>query len=246
MDDLRAIFDNQNKPDKIYNYLIQLFSSGKLAEGQKLPPEEELAAMLNVSRISLREALQKLEYEGFIARKRGLGTFVISTNGYINAALKRFYSQSELIKSRGLTPGTKDVEIYSGTADEAIAAKLNLNVGDPVTRISRVRTANGKPFCYDVSTFSTKYLSPDTTAKDIGDSLIVFIQKSCSIKISHAIARLFPVICDEFLSQKVNLAVSTPLFLIRQVHYLTDNTPIWSSSVWYPEETITVSFLVSN
>ncbi|NMP32072.1 pyruvate dehydrogenase complex transcriptional repressor PdhR [Thalassotalea sp. M1531] len=62
--------------DVILSQLEQMIVEGSLVPGQKLPPERELATQFEVSRPSLREAIQKLEAKGLVTRKQGGGTFV--------------------------------------------------------------------------------------------------------------------------------------------------------------------------
>lgn len=62
--------------DVILEKLEAMIIEGSLEAGQKLPPERELAAQFEVSRPSLREAIQKLEVKGLVTRKQGGGTFV--------------------------------------------------------------------------------------------------------------------------------------------------------------------------
>lgn len=68
---------NQPKiSDVIMNQLEQMILEGSLQPGQKLPPERELALQFEVSRPSLREAIQKLEAKGLLLRRQGGGTYV--------------------------------------------------------------------------------------------------------------------------------------------------------------------------
>ncbi|MGB1199108.1 MAG: pyruvate dehydrogenase complex transcriptional repressor PdhR [Thalassotalea sp.] len=62
--------------DVILSQLESMILEGSLVAGQKLPPERELAVQFNVSRPSLREAIQKLEVKGLVNRRQGGGTFV--------------------------------------------------------------------------------------------------------------------------------------------------------------------------
>ena len=62
--------------DVILEQLESMIIEGSLQPGQKLPPERELAVQFNVSRPSLREAIQKLEAKNLVTRKQGGGTFV--------------------------------------------------------------------------------------------------------------------------------------------------------------------------
>lgn len=64
-------------PDRLSVDLERLILEGKLAPGERLPAERELAAHLNVSRVSIRDALRELENRGLIDRKPGRGTIVL-------------------------------------------------------------------------------------------------------------------------------------------------------------------------
>ncbi len=56
--------------------LISLLSKGAIKPGDKLPPERDLAAQLNVGRTTVREALKLLTLSGLLEAKRGDGTYV--------------------------------------------------------------------------------------------------------------------------------------------------------------------------
>lgn len=62
--------------DAIENRLESLILEGVLAIGEKLPAERELAKQFDVSRPSLREAIQRLESKGLLTRRQGGGTYV--------------------------------------------------------------------------------------------------------------------------------------------------------------------------
>ncbi|MER2491974.1 pyruvate dehydrogenase complex transcriptional repressor PdhR [Catenovulum sediminis] len=62
--------------DAILQQLETMILEGSLLPGQKLPPERELAKQFDVSRPSLREAIQKLEAKGLVYRRQGGGTYV--------------------------------------------------------------------------------------------------------------------------------------------------------------------------
>ncbi|MEK0160954.1 pyruvate dehydrogenase complex transcriptional repressor PdhR [Pseudoalteromonas piscicida] len=62
--------------DVILEQLENMILEGSLLPGAKLPPERELAKQFEVSRPSLREAIQKLEAKGLVTRRQGGGTYV--------------------------------------------------------------------------------------------------------------------------------------------------------------------------
>src|SRR5210317_375992 len=65
--------------DMVMEELEQQILEGSLRPGEKLPPERELATQFEVSRPSLREALQKLEAKGLIYSRQGGGSYVTDT-----------------------------------------------------------------------------------------------------------------------------------------------------------------------
>lgn len=71
-------FEKDVLPKKISARLLSLIKEKQLRPGDKLPPERELAAMMQVSRPSLREALQALALINVIEIRQGDGTYVTS------------------------------------------------------------------------------------------------------------------------------------------------------------------------
>lgn len=83
-------------PDRVSVDLERLILDGKLEPGERLPPERELAEMLGVSRVSIREALRELENRGLIDRKPGRGTIVLKPGERASAAGSVLSRVSEL------------------------------------------------------------------------------------------------------------------------------------------------------
>ena len=66
---------------QIHNQLRENIESGKWKVGQKIPAERELAASFDVSRMTLRQAIQALVDEGILERRVGSGTVVANRPG---------------------------------------------------------------------------------------------------------------------------------------------------------------------
>lgn len=62
--------------DRLYNRLVQLIESGEFGQGDRLPPEHELAAKFNVSRPLIRETLSRLREKDIVVSRKGVGSFV--------------------------------------------------------------------------------------------------------------------------------------------------------------------------
>ena len=73
-----GILQREVLSEKIVQRLLSMIREKRLRPGDKLPPERELAALMNVSRPSLREALRALSLMGIIEHRQGSGTRVAS------------------------------------------------------------------------------------------------------------------------------------------------------------------------
>ena len=100
--------------------------------GSKLPNENEMSAALEVSRTTLREAVSFLVAQGVLEIRRGKGTFVKNT-GKINQNLSKLTSFSEDMRTRGMVPGAKILLLDVLMANEVVADKLGIPVGDDVS-----------------------------------------------------------------------------------------------------------------
>lgn len=85
--------------EEIVKQLVDLINKGSLKPGDRLPPERELAVLLNVSRTAIREALRSLELMGFIESKVGGGTFIrkITIDNVINPFTSLLTQDKKLI-----------------------------------------------------------------------------------------------------------------------------------------------------
>ena len=74
--------DKINLTDEVYQQLRGMITSGTWSEGMKIESENQLALQFSVSRVVVREALQKLRSERFVVTKQGVGTFVANPYNY--------------------------------------------------------------------------------------------------------------------------------------------------------------------
>lgn len=63
--------------DQLYGQILDQIVSGRLMEGDRLPPEKEICAMFGVSRPVVRDALSRLRADGLLQARQGSGTYVL-------------------------------------------------------------------------------------------------------------------------------------------------------------------------
>src|SRR5579859_6825193 len=119
----------------LHNWL----AAGRYRLGDRLPPEHEVAAMLGVSRGTLRSALQRLEESGEIVRRQGSGTFVgrMAVPTAVGERLERLEPYSSVAARRGLSLSAVDVRIVHGPVGEEVCEALGLAASEPTTSVWR-------------------------------------------------------------------------------------------------------------
>ena len=149
---------------QLARYLRGLIVGGTLAHRDALPSERELAERFAVSRVTVRKALRELSDEGLLDQVQGAGTFV-NRAPHVEQRLSTLTSFSEDMASRGLTAGSVWLQRTVSIATPAEALALGLSPGATVSRLIRLRTANGAPMALEQAAIPTRFL-PDAAAVD--------------------------------------------------------------------------------
>lgn len=116
--------------------------SGALAAGAMIEDEVSMAQRLDVARPTARRALQELANRGLLTRRRGVGTRV--TPPHVHRPMK-LSSLNEDLSHAGLVPTTKVLSYTVREAEEDEAKQLEIEPGEVILAISRLRYADGHP-----------------------------------------------------------------------------------------------------
>jgi DNA-binding GntR family transcriptional regulator len=148
--------------DSAEEALRNWLAPGRHRPGDRLPPEHDLAAMLGVSRGTLRTALQRLEETGEIVRRQGSGTFVgqVTRPATFVEGLERLEPYSMLARRRGVDLGVRDVEMTERPLGD-LGPVFGLPPGTRAPLVSRVVLADGQP-----TAFMTDVVHPDLPLPD--------------------------------------------------------------------------------
>lgn len=197
--------------------LIEKIDTKVYKEGDKLPSERELCDMYNMSRITVRNALQELDRDGYIYKLHGKGTFVSPKTYRQN--LINLYNFTDEMKKIGKVPKTKVLSFKVIKVDKRYADKLQINYGDEAYEIVRLRLADGEPFIYETS-YIPRYKFPDLTKEDLEEAPMykVFNEKY-QIGVSRAIEQFRATSLRSNEASYLNHSVNHPAMLIKRYAY---------------------------
>jgi GntR family transcriptional regulator len=216
--------------DRIRNMII----AGEYREGDRLPSEPALARSLDISRATLREALQQLEAEGMLHRVHGVGTFVMSQRPALTLRLSIPRSITEMIESLGLLPGTREMRTTTEPVFPDDVERLKIRPGSTVFRIERIRTANGQPVAYTIdvtpSWVMKRYPAP---AQGENFSLISHLKSLCAVVFGELSSVLMPLNNIASIAEKLEIDPSSHIFFFEEVDQNADGIPVLLSREYF-------------
>lgn len=199
--------------------------NGTFLPGGQLPPEPELVHMLGVSRTTLREALRTLEEQGFIERRRGVGTYVREAS--IVKDLSINFGLTEMITQAGMNPGTKDSSVRIERASSAAAEALKLTEGEAVVGFDRVRTANQRPVVRSLDIIPTAILGEHDAQELLrAESVYRYLDEILRVRVVRGVAQLYPCPATPDIARKLDIRSGAPLLRITQVDYDALDRPV--------------------
>jgi len=132
---------------QVEKYLRDRIRSGALMPGDPVPPELHLCHQFGVSRMTVRQALSRLVFEGVIVRQRGRGSFVAEPR---LEHTKMFLSFEEEMRARGSKTAHKLLDLRLEPATGKVAENLALPEGTPVMVLERLRFVDGQIVGYEI------------------------------------------------------------------------------------------------
>lgn len=150
---------------QLARHLEDAIRDGRYRPHEALPSERALSESFTLSRVTTRKAIDQLVAQGLVLRRQGSGNYIAPR---VSQPLSRLTSFSEMLARRGYTPGSRWLDRGAGTATREEARMLGLSAGAPVSRLKRLRLADGVVMAYEESVLPRDVL-PDPVA--VGGSL---------------------------------------------------------------------------
>jgi len=132
---------------RLEKFLRDQILSGALKPGEAIPPESQLAQQFSTSRMTVRQALSRLVFEGLVVRQRGRGSFVAEPR---LEHTKMFWSFEEEMQARGAKTAHKLLDMRSEKAEGMVAENLAIPEGTLITVLERQRFVDGQLIGYEI------------------------------------------------------------------------------------------------
>jgi len=198
----------------------------KYKKGESIPSERDLASIYEVTRVTVQKAMANLVQEGYIERIHGKGMFVLKNTASNIYILNNEKSDSILGFSRefqGRVKVTSKLLNFSTLqADAALARHLEIEPGEDVWFIRRVRLLDGQPVLIEDTNIPHQIIATIPQAILEDGSLYGYIEDYTGNKISDADSLIEADLFNEELAALLNIEPGQPMLKITEVTRLND------------------------
>jgi GntR family transcriptional regulator len=188
-------------------------------EDSRLPPENELADMLGVSRTTVRSALQSLEQHGVLTRSPRRGTQVHGRMSPSMVALQRLIGFKRLLEEQGYTVETvTNAKITTAAPDDVVEA-LGVTKHTPIYEISRLFVASGKAAIWAINYFQAEIFTDTPTDSDLAQSPFDMGELLIGGPVDDALVELVPRRATKEVAKQLGLKRSEAYLLLKEFHF---------------------------
>lgn len=197
--------------------------AGRWSVNDRLPSERELCDAFDVSRTTVREAIDSLVAEGMLRREKGRGTFVAAPK-VVESLLRSPFSDS--MAEQGIPVQTKVLRMEVTTPPFDVARELRLTSADSAIMIERLRSIFDQPILISDSYVPQK-LCPTLIHDDLThNSLYDLLQNKYGFTIANTKRYVEAVAANKMEAELLQVKTGSPLLLIESTVYTEDGTPL--------------------
>ena len=218
---------------QVEELLRKMISLKEYQDGKLLPNEVDMAKQLGISRNTLRQATNKLVFEGLLFRKKGVGTKVSKP---VDSRAANWMSFTQEMQSKGVKVVNYELNFSWVKPEEKIATLFDIPTDFKVLKMERLRGNADGPFVYFVSYFHPRIGL--TGKEDFNTPLYEILKNNYSIIAKLSKEEITARAADKTLAKKLNLKTGEPI--LRRIRTVFDpgHRPIEYNLGYYRSDSI--------
>ncbi|WLF69407.1 trehalose operon repressor [Clostridium septicum] len=225
----------------IYNTIVNQIENNEYQANDKLPSEKDIMNNYNVSRDTVRKALNMLEQNGYIQKTKGKGSFVLDI-GKFNFPVSGVVSFKELAEKLGMNVDTDVKDLECIVPKKNIARGLELNEYDKVWRVVRVRSIDNEKVILDKDYIVEKFVE-NLTHDVCKESLYKYIEGELGLKIAYAKKEITVQNATEEDKKHLDMKGFEMIVVVKSYIYLDDTSLFqYTESRHRPDKFVFVDF----
>lgn len=190
-------------------------------QGKLLPNEVQMASSLGISRNTLRQAINKLVFEGLLIRKKGVGTIVTKP---VDSKAKNWKSFSQEMKTKGINIVNYDIEFKWLVPEIEILQFFGLKAGSKVLKMERLRGEDSGPFVFFISYFHPRIGL--TGQEDFNRPLYDIMEEDYSVTVKLSQEEITATAANKEMADKLEMNLGEPILKRKRFVFDPGRRPI--------------------
>ncbi len=203
------------KTRRVYLQLHDEIARGVYPVGGVLPGEQKLAASLNVSRVTVRRAMDALDADGLIERRAGAGT-TVRASGSIPSMAGDFTTLMPQIVQMGQTTTARLLSFSYGPPPVGVAAAMKLAPQARVQTAVRLRLAEGQAFSH-LTTYVPEAIAENYTEAELATTPLFRLLERSGVEVETADQSVSATLASPDVADVLGLSVGAPLLSLNRV-----------------------------
>ena len=217
-------------------FQLQEAIRNKIAHGvykpdEPIPTEQELQKEYEVSRETVRKAINDLVLAGLVEKRRGKGTFVARPK--ITHRIGRVYSSTEEVIARGMEPGTRFIKVEKMIPPDYIREEMGLGASDEIIQAKRLRLADDEPVAILISYLPYDLVPDLPDVKFVNNSLYHTLEEHYGLVLSECDEIIEAGLVDEEDASLLNIPTSRPVLVVSRSTHLDNGRVIEKLVAFY-------------
>lgn len=213
-DNVRTSLPEGGKARRVYLLLREAILAGAAPEGSLLPGEQKLAASHNVSRVTIRRALEALEGDGLVERRVGSGTLVRApqSDGQVVADMTSLIPQLVALGQHS----ARLLSFSYGPAPAPVARAMGLREGERVQKAVRVRQSEGRVFSH-LTTHVPEDIASNYSENDLATTPLFRLLERSGVQVEAARQTVSATLAAPDVAEALEVSVGSALLSLSRV-----------------------------
>lgn len=228
---------------QVEQLLRDMIENPEYSNGKMLPNEVEFAKRLGISRNTVRQATNRLVYEGLLTRKKGVGTKVADDNS-VATRLESWHSFTQEMNNKGMAFKIFEIDVNWVKPTDAVAKFFSISKDENILCMERLRGLDTGPIVYFVSYFHPRVGL--TGKEDFNKPLYKMLEEEYATVVATSREEITAKLADQSIAKKLKIKKGSPILKRKRFVLDPGGRPVEYNIGYYNAEHFTYLIEISN
>ena len=234
---------NEVKYEKIEKFIIGKIKNQEYMPNQKIPSENHLAKMFNVSRMTARKSIENLVSKNYVYKIERQGSFVANHDEKSEIVLDEMIGFKKRTLREGKNPSTKVLKFELKKPNNILRKKMSLGSQEKVYYFEISRYMNNEPIVFEIGYMPERLLKLEK--KDLENSLHEFIYKN-QLEIKKMKKEYMAIVPSKKIKDVLRLKSNSAVFKVEFTSFTRTDDIVEYAKVYYNQDKYKFVHIIKN